>query len=78
LLKSVTLWEPVDALTVTKNVLLPVTELLSMTNTVNENGPVAVGVPDNKPALDNPVPVGTAPLLTLQVNGSVPPVAVRL
>ncbi len=50
---------------------------LSVTLTVKAKVPAAVGVPDSSP-VDAPrvIPAGSAPALTDQVNGLVPPVTV--
>jgi hypothetical protein len=48
---------------------------LSVTFTVKENVPAAVGVPDSRPPpLVSVMPGGRLPALTVHVNGLVPPV----
>ena len=56
---------------------LCVGELESITLTVKENVPDAVGVPLIWPELTSVSPAGKEPALTDQVYGAVPPLAVR-
>ena len=49
----------------------------SVTDTLNENAPDAVGVPDRTPALLRFRPGGKVPDATFHVYGSSPPLAVR-
>ena len=45
---------------------------------MNGNVPTAVGCPENCPFVPRVSPAGSAPLVTLQVYGAVPPVAARV
>ena len=55
------------ALTVSEKVLLPVANALSVTVTVNDEAPAAVGVPLSAPALESDRPAGSVPLVTANV-----------
>lgn len=59
---------------VSENTFVLTMLLASVTLAVKLNGlpVIVVGVPLNTPAEDSDVPVGTAPVLTLQVSGVVP------
>ncbi len=50
--------------------------MASVAVTVNKNGPVTVGVPEIRPAVDKVKLVGNAPALIVNVRGAVPPVPV--
>jgi hypothetical protein len=52
----------------------PITPLLSVTVMVKLTGPLAVGVPLIRPVVEfSDSPGGKAPLVTVKVNGPVPP-----
>ena len=67
-----------DALTCRVSALVAVRELASVTCTMKVELPVAVGVPLNSPALLKVRPAGSVPDVIAQLNGAVPPEAVRL
>ena len=50
--------------------------LTSVAVTVKENGPDAVGIPDNKPPVESVTPAGNAPAVTWNVTGAMLPVVV--
>jgi len=50
----------------------------SVTLTVKDHDPVAVGVPDSLPVDDNLIPVGGLPVLNENVFVPVPPVVVNV
>lgn len=70
----------VIVLTVSVNVRESVTVGLfeSVAVTVNVKSPVTVGVPEITPAVENVTPVGSAPDVSVQVIGAMPPVAVMV
>ena len=61
--------------TVSANTLVTLA-VQSLSRTVNDAVPAAVGVPDSRPPELNVSPAGNAPALVVQVKGVVPPVMV--
>ena len=52
--------------------------LASVTRIVTLEGPAVVGVPEMTPAVDSDRPGGSAPAVTVNVYGAVPPLAVSV
>ncbi len=59
-------------------VLLPVHPCASVAVTSNEKEPTEVGVPESTPVELRLVPEGSEPVLTANVYGAVPPLAVMV
>jgi len=57
---------------------LPMQPLASVTATVKEDVPDAVGVPDKTPAADREIPAGSVPELNVNEYGAAPPVGVMV
>ena len=58
--------------------LTPVQPFASVTSTVIGNDPPCVGVPERTPAVESVRPVGSVPLLIVNVTGRIPPVCVNV